>query len=135
MTADETRIRISGWRYPPWRGVFYPSGLPQYRELEYASGRFPTMEINGTFYSLQRPESFERWYNDTPPGFVFSIKGARYITHIKRLRDVDGSLANFFSPAPAPESILQRLAKLSPEPRLEQYSPPRTLSPVWFFQP
>ncbi|MEP7370893.1 MAG: DUF72 domain-containing protein [Nitrosospira sp.] len=97
MTAGETRIGISGWRYPPWRGVFYPPGLPQYRELEYASGKFPTIEINGTFYSLQRPESFERWYNDTPPGFVFSIKGARYITHIKRLRDVDGSLANFFA--------------------------------------
>ncbi|MEO7558851.1 MAG: DUF72 domain-containing protein [Nitrosospira sp.] len=97
MTAGETRIGISGWRYPPWRGVFYPPGLPQYRELKYASGKFPTIEINGTFYSLQRPESFERWYNDTPPGFVFSIKGARYITHIKRLRDVDGSLANFFA--------------------------------------
>lgn len=93
----EVRIGISGWRYPPWRGVFYPPDLPQHRELEYASGKFPTIEINGTFYSLQRPESFERWYNDTPPGFVFSIKGARYITHIKRLHDVDNPLANFFA--------------------------------------
>ncbi|SCY05812.1 Uncharacterized conserved protein YecE, DUF72 family [Nitrosospira sp. Nl5] len=93
----ETRIGISGWRYPPWRGVFYPPGLPQHRELEYASRKFSTIEINGTFYSLQRPESFERWYQDTPPNFVFSIKGARYITHIRRLRDVEGPLANFFA--------------------------------------
>jgi uncharacterized protein YecE (DUF72 family) len=95
--VGETRIGISGWRYPPWRGVFYPPGLPQHRELEYASRKFPTIEINGTFYSLQRPESFERWYQDTPSNFVFSIKGARYITHIRRLRDVEGPLANFFA--------------------------------------
>ena len=93
----ETRIGISGWRYPPWRGVFYPPGLPQHRELEYASRALPTIEINGTFYSLQKPESFERWYHDTPPGFVFSIKGARYITHIRRLKNIEGPLANFFA--------------------------------------
>ncbi|MDN5754059.1 MAG: DUF72 domain-containing protein [Nitrosospira sp.] len=93
----ETLIGISGWRYPPWRGVFYPAGLPQHRELEYASRALRTIEINGTFYSLQKPESFERWYHDTPPGFVFSVKGARYITHMRRLRDVDGPLANFFA--------------------------------------
>ena len=93
----ETRIGISGWRYPPWRGVFYPPGLPQHRELEYASHAFPTIEINGTFYSLQKPENFDRWYHDTPPGFVFSVKGARYITHIRRLREIDGPLANFFA--------------------------------------
>lgn len=93
----KTLIGISGWRYPPWRGVFYPAGLPQHRELEHASRALGTIEINGTFYSLQKPESFERWYHDTPPGFVFSVKGARYITHILRLRDVDGPLANFFA--------------------------------------
>ncbi len=93
----ETRIGISGWRYPPWRGVFYPPGLPQHRELEYASRALPTIEINGTFYSLQKPESFERWYHDTPPGFIFSIKGARYITHIRRLKNIEGPLANFFA--------------------------------------
>jgi uncharacterized protein YecE (DUF72 family) len=90
-------IGISGWRYPPWRGVFYPAGLPQYRELEYASRALPTIEINGTFYSLQRPESFKRWYEETPPGFMFSVKGARYITHIRRLRDIEAPLANFFA--------------------------------------
>src|SRR5690348_1522013 len=90
-------IGISGWRYAPWRGVFYPPDLPQYRELEYASRALPTIEINGTFYSLQRPESFKRWYEETPPGFIFSIKGTRYITHILRLRDIGAPLANFFA--------------------------------------
>jgi uncharacterized protein YecE (DUF72 family) len=90
-------VGISGWRYPPWRGVFYPPGLPQHRELEYASRALPTIEINGTFYSLQTPESFQRWYEQTPSGFVFSVKGARYITHIRRLRDIDAPLANFFA--------------------------------------
>lgn len=90
-------VGISGWRYPPWRGVFYPTGLPQHRELEYASRALPTIEINGTFYSLQTPESFQRWYEQTPSGFVFSVKGARYITHIRRLRDIDAPLANFFA--------------------------------------
>jgi uncharacterized protein YecE (DUF72 family) len=87
-------IGISGWRYPPWRGVFYPPDLPQSRELEFASRALPTIEINGSFYSLQRPESYAAWYQATPPGFVFSVKGNRYITHFLRLRGVDGPLAN-----------------------------------------
>jgi uncharacterized protein YecE (DUF72 family) len=93
----EIRIGISGWRYSPWRGVFYPRGLAQHRELEFASRTFPTIEINGSFYSLQRPESYDRWYRHTPPGFVFSVKGSRYITHMKRLRDIEAPLANFFA--------------------------------------
>jgi uncharacterized protein YecE (DUF72 family) len=88
------RIGISGWRYPPWRGVFYPPGLPQHRELEFASRALPTIELNGSFYSLQRPQAYAEWYDDTPPGFVFSVKGNRFITHTKRLRDIDGPLAN-----------------------------------------
>jgi uncharacterized protein YecE (DUF72 family) len=91
------RIGISGWRYEPWRGVFYPKGHAQRRELEYASRQFPTIEINGTFYSLQRPECFAAWYRDTPRGFLFAIKGSRYITHMKRLRDIERPLANFFA--------------------------------------
>ena len=90
-------IGISGWRYEPWRGVFYPKGLAQYRELEYASRALPTIEINGTHYSLQRPECFESWYEATPPGFVFSVKGSRFITHMKRLNDIEKPLANFFA--------------------------------------
>jgi uncharacterized protein YecE (DUF72 family) len=93
----EIRIGISGWRYGPWRGKFYPRDLPQHRELEFASRALPTIEINGSFYSLQRPESYERWYRATPPGFVFAVKGSRYITHMKRLRDIEAPLANFFA--------------------------------------
>jgi uncharacterized protein YecE (DUF72 family) len=83
--AGEIRIGISGWRYPPWRGgAFYPKGLAQHRELEYASRELPSIELNGSFYSLQRPENYAGWYEDTPKGFVFSVKGSRYITHMLR---------------------------------------------------
>jgi uncharacterized protein YecE (DUF72 family) len=95
--AASIRIGISGWRYEPWRGVFYPRDLAQRRELEFASRAFPTIEINGSFYSLQRPESYQRWYDETPPGFVFSIKGGRYITHLLRLRNAERAIANFFA--------------------------------------
>ncbi|HKU71956.1 MAG TPA: DUF72 domain-containing protein, partial [Burkholderiales bacterium] len=84
----DIRIGISGWRYAPWRGVFYPDDLAQHRELEYASRALPSIEINGSFYSLQRPTSWASWYRDTPRGFVFSVKGPRYITHIRRLRSM-----------------------------------------------
>ena len=97
MSAGNVRIGISGWRYEPWRGVFYPQGLAQHRELEYASRQFPTIEINGTFYSLQHPYCFESWHAATPPGFVFAIKGSRFITHMKKLRDVERPLANFLA--------------------------------------
>ncbi len=90
-------IGISGWRYAPWRGVFYPKKLAQHRELEFASREFRTIELNGSFYSLQTPESYERWYEATPPGFVFAIKGSRYITHILRLRESEQALCNFFA--------------------------------------
>ena len=91
------RIGISGWRYPPWRGVFYPKGLPQRRELEFASRELSTVEINGSFYSLQRPESYLQWREQTPDEFVFSVKGPRFITHMKKLNDVATPLANFFA--------------------------------------
>jgi uncharacterized protein YecE (DUF72 family) len=91
------RVGISGWRYPPWRGVFYPPGLPQSRELEYASRAFATIEINGSFYSLQRPEHYARWRDATPDGFVFSVKGPRFVTHMLKLRDCERPLANFFA--------------------------------------
>jgi uncharacterized protein YecE (DUF72 family) len=92
-------IGISGWRYPPWRGVFYPPGLPQRRELEYSSRQFNTIEINGSFYSLQRPENYAAWYESTPDDFVFSVKGGRYITHILRLKGVERALAISSPPA------------------------------------
>jgi len=95
--SGEVRIGISGWRYKGWRGVFYPKGLPQKCELEYASRIFGTIEINGTFYSLQRPESFARWADATPDDFVFAVKGSRYITHMLRLTTMRKPLANFFA--------------------------------------
>lgn len=96
-TAAQIRIGISGWRYPPWRGSFYPKGLTQARELEFASRQFPAIELNGSFYALQRPSSYQRWAADTPDGFVFTVKAPRYITHILRLRDARAAVANFMA--------------------------------------
>ncbi len=103
------RIGISGWTYKPWRGVFYPPKHPHKRELEFGSRVFNTIEINGTFYSLQRPTSFQKWYNETPRGFLFSLKGPRFITHMKKLRDVEAPLANFFA-----SGVLALREKLGP---------------------
>jgi uncharacterized protein YecE (DUF72 family) len=94
---SQIRIGISGWRYEPWRGTFYPEDLPQKRELEFASHQFNSIELNGSFYSLQSPSSWKNWYDQTPQDFVFSIKGGRFITHMRRLRDVEVPLANFFA--------------------------------------
>ncbi|HWD23645.1 MAG TPA: DUF72 domain-containing protein [Burkholderiales bacterium] len=103
------RVGISGWRYAPWRGVFYPEGLAQRRELEYCARHFSTVEINGSFYSLQRPEYYAAWYRETPPGFVFAVKGSRYITHMLRLTNIERPLANFFA-----SGILNLRDKLGP---------------------
>lgn len=94
---SDVRIGISGWTYAPWRGDFYPAGLAHRRELEYASERLSSIEINGTFYAMQKPSSFAKWHDETPDDFVFSIKGGRYVTHVKRLVDVESALANFFA--------------------------------------
>jgi uncharacterized protein YecE (DUF72 family) len=91
------RIGISGWTYKPWRGVFYPEKLSQKKELAYAASLFPSIEVNGTFYSLQRPTSFANWRDQTPDNFVFAIKGSRFITHMLRLRNIEQPLANFFA--------------------------------------
>ena len=93
----EIRVGISGWRYEPWRGTFYPKDLSQKRELEYASRKLNSIEINGTFYSLQKPASYRRWSSDTPEDFVFAVKGPKYISHQKRLKDVRIPLSNFFA--------------------------------------
>jgi uncharacterized protein YecE (DUF72 family) len=95
--AGQIRIGVSGWRYSPWRGNFYPGKLPQARELEYASRIFSSIELNGSFYSLQRPSSYAAWARQTPPGFVFAVKGSRYITQMLRLRGVETALANFLA--------------------------------------
>jgi uncharacterized protein YecE (DUF72 family) len=95
--AGKIRIGVSGWRYTPWRGNFYPRGLAQSRELQYAATAFPSIELNGSFYSLQRPSSYRMWAQQTPPGFVFAIKGSRYITHMLKLRNIEAALANFLA--------------------------------------
>ncbi len=91
------RVGISGWTYPPWRGVFYPKGLPQRRELEFASHRLTSIEVNGSFYALQKPESWQAWRAETPDGFLFAVKGGRFITHMKKLNDVAVPVANFLA--------------------------------------
>jgi uncharacterized protein YecE (DUF72 family) len=95
--GGDVRIGTSGWLYPPWRGEFYPPKLPHRRELEYLSSQLNAVEINGTFYSLQHRESFSRWYAETPDDFRFAVKGPRFVTHMKKLNDVDTPLANFYA--------------------------------------
>ncbi len=105
----KVRIGVSGWRYARWRKRFYPADLPQTQELAYMSRRMTSIEINGTFYSLQRPENFVRWAQETPEDFRFSLKAPRFITHIRRLKEVETPLANFFA-----SGLLRLEAKLGP---------------------
>jgi uncharacterized protein YecE (DUF72 family) len=97
MASGRIRIGVSGWRYRPWRGNFYPKKLAQARELAYASSIFSSIELNGSFYSLQRPSSYAQWAQQTPASFVFAVKGSRYITHMLRLRNIETALANFMA--------------------------------------
>jgi uncharacterized protein YecE (DUF72 family) len=119
------RIGISGWTYPPWRGVFYPEKLAQKRELEYAASRFASIEVNGTFYGLQRPDSFAHWAEQTPDDFVFAIKGSRYISHIRRAKNVEVPLANFLA-----SGLLRLGSKLGP--LLWQFPPSFKFDPETF---
>jgi uncharacterized protein YecE (DUF72 family) len=91
----EARIGLSGWTYKSWRGPFYPDGLPHKRELEHMATLFRTVEINGTFYSMQRPDTFGRWAEAVPDEFIFAVKGPRFLTHMKRLNEPVAPLANF----------------------------------------
>ena len=91
------RVGLSGWNYDAWRGDFYPPGLARTRQLAYAADQVDSIEVNGTFYGLVSPDSFRRWRAQVPRDFVFAIKGSRFITHNKKLRDVEGPLANFFA--------------------------------------
>jgi uncharacterized protein YecE (DUF72 family) len=133
----EVRVGISGWKYAPWRGVFYPKGLAQSRELAFAAGKMRTIEINGSFYSLQRASSYEAWYAAAPADFAFAVKGSRFLTHQKKLRGCNVPLANFFA-----SGVLALEDKLGPilwqlppqlafdAPRLEEFFAllPRTTS-------
>ncbi|MFD1214049.1 DUF72 domain-containing protein [Arthrobacter sp. GCM10027362] len=99
----------SGWRYPEWRGTFYPAGLPQRLELEYAAGHLDSLELNASFYGLQRPSSYLKWRGATPEGFVFAVKGPRLVTHLNALHQVRVPLANFFA-----SGVLALADKLGP---------------------
>jgi uncharacterized protein YecE (DUF72 family) len=105
----QTRIGISGWTYDRWRGTFYPEDLPHKKELSYASREVNSIEINGSFYSMQTPKSYRKWYDETPKNFVFSVKANRYITHIKQLKNVDGAVARFLA-----SGLLELKEKLGP---------------------
>lgn len=119
------RIGISGWKYEGWEGSFYPEELAAKKQLSYASHAFSSIEINGTFYSMQTPKSFIRWYEETPDNFVFSVKANRYITHIRRLNDIKIPLANFFA-----SGILELKEKLGPI--LWQFPPSMRFDPERF---
>lgn len=121
----QVRIGVSGWRYAPWRGAFYPAGLPQRLELRYASSILHTIEINGSFYSLQRPGSWRQWRDEAPADFVFAVKGPRYLTHMLKLRDVEVPLANFLA-----SGVLALGDKLGP--MLWQFPPQLRLDPDRF---
>jgi uncharacterized protein YecE (DUF72 family) len=105
----DIRIGISGWTYAPWRGEFYPKGLPHRSELSYASETFRVIEINGTFYGLQRPKSYAKWAEETPDDFIFTVKAPRFITHMRRLREPEVPLANFLA-----SGVLRLGTKLGP---------------------
>jgi len=108
---QKTRIRvgIGGWTFEPWRGPFYPPGLPQKRELEFASRKLTSIEINGTYYGAQKPESFARWREETPEGFVFSVKGPRFTTNRRVLAEAGPSIERFVT-----GGVLELKEKLGP---------------------
>jgi uncharacterized protein YecE (DUF72 family) len=107
--SGSIRIGIGGWVFPPWRGSFYPPGLPQSQELDYASRHLTAIEINGTFYNSGRADSFRKWRDRTPAGFVFSLKGPRFVTHRNELASAGDALELFFS-----RGVLELGDKLGP---------------------
>jgi uncharacterized protein YecE (DUF72 family) len=111
MNAASPTIRtgIGGWTYEPWRGVFYPPRHPQKRELEYASRQLSSIEINGTFYGSQKPESFRAWYDQTPEDFVFSLKAPRFATNRRVLAEAGDSIQRFID-----SGVLELKDKLGP---------------------
>jgi uncharacterized protein YecE (DUF72 family) len=108
-TTSTIRVGIGGWTYEPWRGVFYPAGLAQKRELEYASRQLTSIEINGTFYGSQKPESFAKWHDETPDDFVFALKAPRFATNRRVLAEAGSSIERFFE-----SGVMELKDKLGP---------------------
>ncbi|WP_421988844.1 DUF72 domain-containing protein [Roseococcus sp.] len=109
MAQGRIYIGIGGWTFEPWRGVFYPEGLAQKRELEYAASKLTSIEINGTFYGSQKPASFQKWHDETPDDFIFSLKGTRYTTNRRILAEAGESIARFLG-----SGLLELKGKLGP---------------------
>jgi uncharacterized protein YecE (DUF72 family) len=124
-TSGAIRIGIGGWTYEPWRGTFYPDNLPQKRELEYASRQLTSIEVNGTFYGSQKPETFAKWRDEAPDGFVFSLKAPRFATNRNVLADAGGSIARFFA-----SGVMELKDKLGPINW--QFMPTKKFDPVDF---
>jgi uncharacterized protein YecE (DUF72 family) len=103
------RVGIGGWNFEPWRGVFYPEGLTQKRELEYASQALTSIEVNGTFYGSQSPATFAKWRDETPDDFIFSLKAPRYATNRRVLAEAGDSIERFFA-----SGVLELQHKLGP---------------------
>jgi uncharacterized protein YecE (DUF72 family) len=97
MASGKIRVGMSGWTYAPWRGDFYPKGLSQKKELEYAASKLTSIEINGTFYSLQKPDSFQSWADQVPKDFIFAVKAPQFMTHVLRLKECEEPLATFLA--------------------------------------
>jgi len=97
MAQGRVRVGVGGWTYPPWRGDFYPPGLPQRQELEYAASRFGAIEINATFYGRQSPKSWAAWADQVPDGFQFAVKGSRYCVTRPKLRDAGEGVCTYFA--------------------------------------
>jgi uncharacterized protein YecE (DUF72 family) len=119
------RIGVGGWTYEPWRGTFYPDGLVQKRELEFASRKLTSIEINGTYYGSQKPESFAKWHDETPDDFVFSLKGPRFTTNRRVLADAEESIQRFFA-----SGVMNLRDKLGPINW--QFMPTKKFDPVDF---
>jgi len=109
LKAGKIHVGVGGWNFAPWRGTFYPKGLTQARELEYASGKLTSIEINSTFYGLQKPATFKKWHDATPDGFVFSVKAPRFVTNRSRLASGASSIKRFLE-----SGVLELGAKLGP---------------------
>src|SRR5271169_1268941 len=119
------RIGIGGWTYEPWRGTFYPDKLPQKRELEYLSRQLNSIEINGTYYGSQKPASFAKWRDETPDGFVFSVKAPRFVMNREVLAGAESTIARFFA-----SGVMELKNKLGPINW--QFMPTKNFNPVDF---
>jgi uncharacterized protein YecE (DUF72 family) len=121
-STGSIRVGVGGWSYEPWRGTFYPANLAQQRELEYASRQLTAIEINGTYYGTQKPESFAKWHDETPDGFVFSVKASRYVTNRRVLAEGGEAIERFIG-----SGITRLGAKLGPI--LWQFMPTKRFEP------